>query len=118
MESQKRSRIVGLTMVGLPLGTIALANAFPGHEMRRNLYPDRAACERDYSPQQCAADTSSSSSSSGYHGGWHGPYYAANRAAAAVSDPGPGRAGQATSTQASMRGGFGSFGHAFGGGRA
>src|SRR5579872_2772687 len=100
MDPQKRSRIVGLTMVGLPLGTIALANAFPGHEMRRNLYPDRAACERDYSPQQCAQDSSSSSSGvSHYGGGWHGPYYAGSRAAAVVGDPGPGRTGQVTSTQ-------------------
>lgn len=118
MDPQKRSRIVGLTMVGLPLGTIALANALPGHEMRRNLYPDRAACERDYSPQQCEANSPSGTSGTSHYGGWHGPYYSASRGAAAIGDPGPGRTGQVTATQVSMRGGFGSFGRAFGGGRA
>jgi len=44
---------------------IALANAFPGQQMRRNLYPDRAACMRDYSAQQCEANSGSSSGRTG-----------------------------------------------------
>src|SRR5712691_10839475 len=120
MDSARRSKIVILTLVGLPFGAIAIANAFPGQEMRRNLYPDRGACERDYTPQQCEQRPSSgsgSSSSTGDHGGggggYHGPYYASNRSAAeARGDPGTGRTGQITRTETSVRGGFGSFGHA------
>jgi len=104
----KRSSIVTLTLVGLPLGAAALASAIPGQEMRRNLYPDRAACERDYSPAQCQQGTGTGGSS-----GWHGPYYHANRAApGAQSDPGVGRTGQITRIETSIRGGFGRFGHA------
>src|SRR5437660_7587755 len=56
MEPRKRSNIVLLTLVGLPLGAVALGSAIPaGQEVRRNLYPDRGACERDYSPTQCEA---------------------------------------------------------------
>jgi len=122
MDSARRSKIVILTLVGLPVGAIAIANAFPSQEMRRNLYPDRGACERDYSPQQCeprpsASSGSSGSSASGGHGGggggYRGPAYVANRSAPeARSDPGPGRTGQITRTETSVRGGFGSFGHA------
>jgi len=110
MEPRKRSQIVLLTLVGLPLGAVALGSAIPaGQEMRRNLYPDRGACERDYSPTQCEAKAGGSAGSSGYHG----PYYYANRTAAeARSDPGPGRTGQVTRTEISTRGGFGSFGRA------
>jgi len=110
MEPRKRSQIVLLTLVGLPLGAVALGSAIPvGQEMRRNLYPDRGACERNYSPTQCEARPGSSGASSGYHG----PYYSANRAAPeARSDPGPGRTGQVTRTEISTRGGFGSFGRA------
>lgn len=112
MEPRKRSNIVVLTLVGVPLGAVALASAMPaGQEMHRNLYPDRGACERDYSPTQCEARTSSSGSSSS--GGYHGPYYYANRAAPeARGDPGAGRTGQITRTEISTRGGFGSFGRA------
>jgi len=102
-----------LTLVGLPFGAIGLANALPPQELKRNLYPDRAACERDYSAAQCQVNPGSGSSGSGGHGGgggYHGPYYSANRGAAAVSDPGPGRTGQVTRTEASTRGGFGAFG--------
>ena len=108
-SSRKRSNIVGLTLVGLPLGAVALANVIPvAQEMRRNLYPDRAACERDYTPRQCEPQTRSGTGSY-----WHGPYYAADRSAAqAGSDPGAGRTGQITRTQTSTRGGFGSFGRA------
>jgi len=102
----RRSSIVTLTLVGLPLGAVALASAMPAQEMRRNLYPDRGACERDYSAAQCQQSTGSGSS-----GGWHGPYYYSNRAvSAAQSDPGAGRTGQITRTETSMRGGFGHFG--------
>jgi hypothetical protein len=110
MDSQRRSNIVGLTLIGLPLGAVALGNVIPaGQEMRRNLYPDRAACERDYSPAQCEQHTGGS-------GGWvgfHGPYYFANRGVTeARSDPGAGRTGQITRTETSVRGGFGAFGRA------
>src|SRR6266852_853950 len=107
MEPRKRSNIVLLTMIGLPLGAVALGNVMPaGQEMRRNLYPDRAACERDYAPAQCEARTGSTGT--GGTGGWHGPYYYANRAAPeARSDPGAGRTGQLARTETSMRGGFG-----------
>ena len=106
---RRRSGIVALTLVGGLGGTMALADAFPGQEMKRNLYPDRAACERDYSPQQCQQGAGS-----GYVGStWHGPYYYGNRStAAARTDPGPGRMGWVTTTQTSMRGGFGAFGRA------
>ena len=113
MEPRKRSQIVLLTLVGLPLGAVALGSAIPvGQEMRRNLYSDRGACERDYSPTQCEARPGGSGGSSG-SSGYHGPYYSANRAAPeARSDPGPGRTGQVTRTEISTRGGFGSFGRA------
>jgi hypothetical protein len=113
MDPQKRSNIVVLTLVGLPFGAMALGSVLPaGQEMRRNLYPDRAACVRDYSAQQCEPH---SGSSSGGGGGYHGPYYAANRSTSgAAGDPGAGRTGQITATQTSMRGGFGSFGRAMG----
>jgi hypothetical protein len=104
----RRSSIVTLTLVGVPLGAVALAGAMPAQEMRRNLYPDRGSCERDYSAAQCEPGTGSSGS-----GGWHGPFYYSNRAAAAAqSDPGAGRTGQITRIETSMRGGFGHFGHA------
>jgi hypothetical protein len=117
MDSARRSKIVILTLVGLPFGAIALANAFPGQELRRNLYPDRGACERDYSAQQCEANSGSSSGrtggAGGGGGGYHGPYYVSNRSTpGAASDPGAGRTGQITRTETSVRGGFGSFGHA------
>ena len=116
MDSSRRSKIVALTLVGLPVGAIALANVMPaGQEMRRNLYPDRGACERDYSAQQCEARASGTGGSSGSSGSsfWHGPYYYANRGATeARGDPGAGRTGQITRTETSTRGGFGSFGHA------
>ena len=121
MDPQKRSQIVVLTLLGLPMGAIALADAFPAHEMKRNLYPDQASCVRDYSPQQCEQNTGSTASSSPYSrmgGGWHGPYYYADRTSSyARSDPGIGRTGQISSTQVSMRRGFGSFGRASAAGR-
>jgi len=118
MAMSRRSKVVGLTLVGLPLGAVALATALPQDQMRRNLYPDRGSCERDYSFSQC--EPSSGSSSGGGHGGsggYHGPYYYADRnSVAARSDAGTGRTGQITHTQSSMRGGFGSIGRAFSGG--
>jgi len=112
MDSRKRSQIVALTVIGLPVGAIALAEAFPAQEMRRNLYRDHAACERDYSPEQCSSH-GLGLGGSGSSGGWCGPYYHANRSLPeARSDPGPGRTGQAIRTETSMRRGFGSFGRA------
>lgn len=112
MDTRKRSQIVALTLVGLPLGAVALGNMLPTEQaMRRNLYTDRAACERDYSPEQCTPRTSSTTGSSTGAYRWYGPYYLANRTAAlARADPGAGRTGQISPTEASTRGGFGSFG--------
>jgi hypothetical protein len=119
MDPKRRSSIVNLSLIGLPLATIAAANLIPEETvMRRNLYPDRAACERDYTPQQCEQSSGSGSSGggsgSGWHGGgYHGPYYTTNRSSAAVGDPGSGRTGvNAVSYETSARGGFGSFGRA------
>ena len=48
MAATRRSKVVALTLIGLPLGVIGVANAIPEpQEMRRNLYPDQAGCERD-----------------------------------------------------------------------
>src|ERR1043165_499993 len=112
MDARRRSQVVGLTVIGLPIGAIALATAFPEEEMRRNLYPDRAACERDYSSEQCSSHgVGLGGSSSG--GAYCGPYYHANRSRPeARSDPGPGRTDRATHIETSMRRGFGSFGRA------
>jgi hypothetical protein len=106
----RRSTIVNVTLVGL-VGGVAIGSVLPvsGAEMRRNLYGDRAACERDYSPSQCEAN-----SSTGGGGGYHGPYYSATRNTVTASDPGPGRTGAPASVQTSVRGGFGSFGRAAG----
>ena len=120
MAISRRSKVVGLTLVGLPLGAVALATALPQEQMRRNLYPDKASCERDYSAQQCEQSSGRSGGGSGARssgGGYHGPYYYADRnSVAARSDSGSGRTGQVTATQTSMRGGFGSIGRAFSGG--
>jgi hypothetical protein len=121
MAMSRRSKVVGLTLVGLPLGAVALATALPQDQMRRNLYPDRSACDRDYSFSQCEPSSSTSSSGGGHGGssggGYHGPYYYADRnSVGARSDPGSGRTGQVTATQTSTRGGFGSIGHALSGG--
>ena len=110
MAGIKRSQIVMLSLVGLPLGAIELANAFPPHELHRNLYADRAACERDYSQWQCETHSGSGSGSGHASAGYHGPYYSASRSAVAATDPGPGRSGQVTRTEISTRGGFGAFG--------
>jgi hypothetical protein len=105
MDPRRRSSIVTLTLLGLPFGAIAVANSFPAAELRRNLYPDRAACERDYRPAQCEQRTGTNIT------GWHGPYYHPNRGASgAASDPGPGRTGAPLAIETSTRGGFGSFG--------
>jgi hypothetical protein len=110
MDPRKRSNIVILSLLGISLGAVEIAGAFPGEQMRRNLYPDRTACERDYSPAQCQPG---SGSGTGHSSGFHGPYYYANRSlTAARSDPGMGRTGQITATQTSIRGGFGAFGRA------
>lgn len=75
-----------------------------GEQIRRNLYSDRAACERDYRPDQCQQN-------SGGGSGWHGPYYSANRnSPSARDDPGPGRTGTPVAFETSTRGGFGAFG--------
>ena len=108
MADQRRSSVVMLTLIGLPLGVMGIAHAIPdAQEMRRNLYADRAACERDYTPQQCEARSASSG------GGWHGPFYLVSHLAPGrAGDPGPGRGGTIIGTETSMRGGFGHFGHA------
>lgn len=108
MDPKKRSQIVLLSLIGLPAIALGAAPLIPqGQEMRRNLYPDRAACERDYSPQQCQQG-----SGSGGHG-WTGPYYYGNRnLPEAKTDPGPGRVAAPKAVQTSVRGGFGAFGRA------
>jgi hypothetical protein len=108
VEEKKRSNIVLLTLVGLPAAVFLAEPLIPqGEQVRRNLYPDRTACERDYSPQQCQQGSGSSS------GGWHGPYYSSNRySAQAGTDPGVGRTGTAHPVEVSTRGGFGAFGRA------
>lgn len=107
---RKRSNVVALTLIGLPIGAITLADAFPPQTYKRNLYPDRAACERDYSPSQCEQRLGGSSGGSFSGSRWTGPSYAASRSSAATGDPGPGRTGQITGTETTTRGGFGAFG--------
>lgn len=108
VDPRKRSNIVLLTLIGLPATVLAAAALIPqAQEVRRNLYPDLAACERDYTPQQCQPGNGSAVT------GYHGPYYYGNRnAAQAQSDPGPGRAGAPHPVEVSARGGFGAFGRA------
>jgi hypothetical protein len=112
-----------LSLIGVPTAVILAAPLIPaGHQVRRNIYPDRAACERDYSPQQCEPDNQSGSGSSGGSGSgssgghgsyYHGPYYSADRnSPEAKTDPGPGRTAIRTATETSVRGGFGAFGRA------
>ncbi len=113
VSDSRRSNIVMLSLIGLPMATIAAANMIPaGTQMRRNNYQDRAACERDYPPQQC--EQSNSGGGGGTSGGsYHGPYYSASRSTATANDPGPGRSGVTpASYETSTRGGFGSFGRA------
>jgi hypothetical protein len=108
MDPKKRSSIVMLTLIGLPTAVIMAEPLIPqSQEMRRNLYPDLAACERDYTPQQCQPGSSTSS------GGFHGPYYfGSGSSAQATTDPGPGRSGTPHPVEVSTRGGFGAFGRA------
>ena len=107
MDDKRRSNTVILSLIGVTSAVIIAAEAFPGTEMRRNVYYDRASCERDYSPSQCEATSSTS-------GRWLGPHDAADRtSAAARDDPGSGRTWRtraATPTETSIRGGFGAFG--------
>ena len=111
MEQKRRSNAVVLTLIGLPIGAATLANVIPeGQQVQRNIYADRAACERDYSAQQCEPHGSSGSSSR--TGSWHGPYYAVARSTAAAGDPRPGRGGVHSAVETSTRGGFGAFGRA------
>jgi hypothetical protein len=114
--ASRRSNIVTLSIIGL-VGTVWIADKVipQGVEMRRNLYADRAACERDYPPppNRCEDSGSSGSSSSGGHGYYHGPYYNADRSTAAAGDPGSGRTSSTrASYETTTRGGFGSFGRA------
>lgn len=112
--NNRRSNIVVLTVLGL-VATVAIADkAIPqGVAMRRNLYTNRADCERDYAPGQCQPDSSGSGGGSG-GGHYHGPYYSASRSSAATADPGAGSSGgtRAMSVETSYRGGFGAFGRA------
>jgi hypothetical protein len=108
--SKRRSNIVTLTVLGLFASVFVADKAIPqGTEMRRNVYANRADCERDYSPSQCQQSTGGGSGGVGYHG----PYYSATRTNATAGDPGPGRTGVArVSYETSYRGGFGAFGRA------
>jgi hypothetical protein len=109
----RRSKIVGLSVLGLVATVVIADKAIPqGTEMRRNAYADRAACERDYPPSQCQSSNSGSGGGGSGGGGYHGPYYTANRSTAAANDPGPGRTGAARIYETSYRGGFGAFGRA------
>jgi hypothetical protein len=106
MDDRRRSNTVILSLIGVTSAVVIAAEAFPGTEMRRNVYYDRASCERDYSPAQCEESSPTS-------GRWLGPHYAADRtSAAARGDPGSGRTGEATPSVTSIRGGFGAFGRA------
>lgn len=107
MDTQRRSTAVILTLAGVAGALGIAAEAFPGTEMRRNLYNDRAACERDYSPQQCQPTQSGSSGFTYVR--YSGPEYTANRGAAPAGDPGPGRTGVHAASVSSVRGGFGGF---------
>jgi hypothetical protein len=108
MDDNRRSNTVILSLIGITGAVILAAEAFPGTEMRRNLYSDRASCERDYSPSQCEETAPAG-------GFWLGPAYVADRSSAAArSDPGSGRTGLVTATVTSIRGGFGAFGRAAG----
>lgn len=111
---KRRSNIVTLTVLGLFASVFIADKVIPqGTEMRRNLYANRADCERDYSTNQCQPSSTGGSSGTGGGGGYHGPYYRANRVSAPVEDPGPGRIGAThASYETSYRGGFGAFGHA------
>ncbi|HTZ35939.1 MAG TPA: hypothetical protein VMB84_07930 [Stellaceae bacterium] len=110
MDSARRSRIVNVSLIGLPLAAITAANLIPpATMMRRNNYPDRAACERDYPPPPDRCDQPDGNSSHPHF--WHGPYYVADRSAPeARGDPGPGRGVTPASYETSARGGFGAFG--------
>jgi hypothetical protein len=119
VDRKRRSNIVLLSLIGANCAVIAAAELFPGTEMRRNVYADRADCERDYSPSQCAPANSGGSSSGGGAGAgagrWFGPAYTADRKATTASgDPGSGRFGLQAATETSIRGGFGSFARAAG----
>jgi hypothetical protein len=105
----RRSKVVGLSVLGLVATVVIADKALPQDtEMRRNVYADRAACERDYPPSQCQ-----SPNPGGGSWAYHGPYYSANRSTAAADDPGPGRAvATRISYETSYRGGFGAFGRA------
>jgi hypothetical protein len=107
VDKQRRSTVVILTLAGVAGGIAIAAEAFPGTEMRRNLYNDRAACERDYSPQQCQPVSSGGGSFT--YLSYNGPYYTANRYSAPAGDPGPGRTGVHAAVTSSVRGGFGGF---------
>lgn len=104
-----RSRLVVVTFVGMA-GVAAAVAAMPESQtVRRNLYGDRASCERDYSPAQCEPRGGGGGGVGG--GRWMGPeYYEDRRLPEASRDPGPGRAGLAQGVRTSKRGGFGATG--------
>jgi hypothetical protein len=113
MDGKRRSNTVILSLIGATSAVVIAAEALPGTEMRRNVYYDRASCERDYSPAQCEETGPHGGGGGGWVGSdrWLGPAYAADRSSAAArGDPGSGRTGVATPTETSVRGGFGAFG--------
>lgn len=116
-DGNRRSNIVLLSIVGLVSTVVIADKVIPQPtEMRRNVYNNRANCERDYPPppDRCQQDDGGGSSGGGYHGGgggYHGPYYSANRSNPPSDDPGPGRTGATrVSYETSYRGGFGAIG--------
>lgn len=118
----RRSRAVPLLLAGA-FG--ALLWKCSGTDVQRNRYDNLQDCIRDYSLEQCTADTPVNGG--GYHGGVHyyGPWYRSRVSAQdAKDDPGPGRSGGSTTTrlygghgpsgvELGTRGGFGSSGRVF-----
>jgi hypothetical protein len=86
-DSFHRTRVLTLTLLGVASGYMLIPLVSAGMAVKRNLYPDRETCERDYAPGQCEATG---------HGGSGGG--------------GGGRFGLSTNIETSVRGGFGRIG--------
>ena len=111
---RRRSLMVNLSVLGIA-SAIAIPYLPAGAEFRRNLYRDRESCIRDYSADQCEGPQNSAGSGGGAHGGgsWRGPRYYSDRSLPdARTDPGAGRFGLSSSSETSIRGGFGRVGRA------